>query len=362
MENGTGELVLLLHGFPDYWYLWRYQIPALSESYRVVAPDLRGYNKSSKPEGVDNYSTSLLVEDVSQLITALGESKAIVVGHDWGGAVAWNLAMLAPEKVSKLVIINCPHPVPLLEAFWSMRFQQLQKSWYVFFFQLPNIPEEILSQNNYEVLQRMVFGSIFNKQAFTEEDMQRYVEAWSQPGALEASINYYRANWNIEQILSIKKEQQAGFLKRFPKIKSPTLVILGEKDVALDKSLTYGLNEHIEAAFKLVYHPEYGLWVHVEAPEFVNNTISSQKYINNPIIITIAAAKAKGNDANINARPNAITPTDIRINANLFQPSSCDVIALYSKYIPVNKVITPIKANPIPVVNKEVNPIPNNNA
>ncbi|MFX1538715.1 MAG: alpha/beta fold hydrolase [Promethearchaeota archaeon] len=275
VENGTGKLVLLLHGFPDYWYSWRHQIPALSESFRVVAPDLRGYNKSSKPEGVDNYSTSLLVSDISQLIPALGETKAVIVGHDWGGAVAWNLAMMDPEKISKLVIINCPHPVPLLEAFWSMHYQQLQKSWYVFFFQIPNIPEEILSQNNYEALQRMVIGSVSNKQAFTAEDMQHYVEAWSQPGALKASINYYRANWNIAQILSIQKEHQAGFIKRFPKIQCPTLVIWGEKDVALDRSLTYGLNEYIEGEFKLVYHPGYGHWVHVEAPKFVNNTILS---------------------------------------------------------------------------------------
>lgn len=275
VENGTGELILLLHGFPDYWYSWKHQIPALSESFRVVAPDLRGYNKSSKPEGVDNYSTSLLVNDIGQLITSLGETKAMVIGHDWGGFVAWNLAMMAPDKVSKLVIINCPHPVLLLEAFWSMRFQQLQKSWYVFFFQIPKIPEEMLSQNNYEALQRMVLGSVSNKQAFSAEDMKQYVEAWSQPGALEASINYYRANWNIAQILSIRGEHQADFIKRFPKIKCPTLVIWGEKDVALDKSLTFGLNKYIEGAFKLVYHPKYGHWVHVEAPEFVNNVILS---------------------------------------------------------------------------------------
>lgn len=275
MENGTGELVLLLHGFPDFWYSWRYQIPVLSESFRVVAPDLRGYNKSSKPEGVDNYSTSPLVDDINQLITALGETKAIVIGHDWGGAVAWNLAMMAPEKVSKLVIINCPHPVPLLEAFWSMRFQQLQKSWYVFFFQIPRIPEEIASKDNYEVLQRMLLGSVSSKQVFKEEDIQKYIEAWSQPGALEASINYYRANWNITQILSIKKEHQEELIQRFPKIKCPTLVIWGEKDVALDRSLTYGLEEHIEGSHKIVYHPEFGHWIHVETPEFVNNTILS---------------------------------------------------------------------------------------
>ena len=275
VENGTGDLVILLHGFPDFWYSWRYQIPALSESFRVVAPDLRGYNKSSKPEGVENYSTSHLVDDICHLIDALGESKAIIIGHDWGGAVAWSLTMTAPEKVSKLIIINCPHPASLLESFWSMRFQQLQKSWYVFFFQLPRLPEEILSQNNFKFLQRMVFGSINKKEAFSDEDMLFYVEAWSQPGALESSINYYRANWNIAQILSIKKEFQGAFLKRFPKIIRPTLVIWGEKDVALDISLTYDLEGYFESNFKLVYHPESGHWVHLEAPHFVNNAILS---------------------------------------------------------------------------------------
>ncbi|WP_455463845.1 alpha/beta fold hydrolase, partial [Candidatus Hodarchaeum mangrovi] len=243
--------------------------------FRVVAPDLRGYNKSSKPEGVENYSTSHLVEDISHLIEALGESKAVIIGHDWGGAIAWNLAMMAPEKLSKLIIINCPHPAALLEAFWSMRFQQLQKSWYVFFFQLPKIPEEILSQNNYEILQRMVFGSINSKEAFTEEDMRFYIDAWSQPRALESSINYYRANWNIAQILSIKKELQGDFLRRFPKITRPTLVIWGEKDVALDISLTSNLKQYFDSPFQIIYHPEYGHWVHLEAPDFVNNTILS---------------------------------------------------------------------------------------
>jgi pimeloyl-ACP methyl ester carboxylesterase len=275
VEQGSGELVILLHGFPDFWYSWRKQIPVLAKEFRVIAPDLRGYNKSSKPEGIDNYSTSVLVKDILGLLEALGEKKATVIGHDWGGHIAWNLAMMTPEKVSKLVIINCPHPVPLLEAFWSMRFQQLQKSWYVFFFQIPAIPEEIMSKNNYKVLKHMLIGSIINKNAFEEEDITKYVEAWSQPGALSASINYYRANWNIEQMLSIKPEYQAGFLERFPKIISPTLVIWGEQDRALDKSLTIGLDKHIDGSLKILYHPDYGHWVHIEAPDFVNTAILS---------------------------------------------------------------------------------------
>ncbi|MHA2370919.1 MAG: alpha/beta fold hydrolase [Candidatus Hodarchaeales archaeon] len=275
VESGSGKLVILLHGFPDFWYSWRHQIPALAKSFRVVAPDLRGYNKSDKPEGVENYTTSLLVQDIRGLIDALGETNATIVGHDWGGVVAWNLAMMAPEKVSNLVIINCPHPVPLLKAFWSMRFQQLQKSWYVFFFQTPKVPEELLSRNNCKFLQKMILGSVSDKKTFNEEDMQLYVEAWSQPGALTASVNYYRANWNPAQILSMPEDYQAGLIQRFPKIKCPTLVIWGEKDVALEKSLTVGVEEHIGNACKIQYFPEYGHWVHNEAPDAVNRTILS---------------------------------------------------------------------------------------
>ncbi|MFW9855510.1 MAG: alpha/beta fold hydrolase [Candidatus Thorarchaeota archaeon] len=274
VEQGAGDLVILLHGFPDFWYTWRQQIPVLAKHYRVVAPDLRGYNKSSKPIGVDQYATPVLVQDIVGLIETLGEKTAVVIGHDWGGAVAWSLAMMT-DTVSKLIILNCPHPVSLLEAFWSVRFQQLQKSWYVFFFQLPKIPEVVLLRNNCEVLQRMVRGSLRNKQAFTEEDMQLYVQAWSQPGALTATINYYRANWNITQFFSIKKEDQENFLKRFPKIKCPTTVIWGEQDIALDKSLTYGLEEHIKGPFELVYHPKSGHWVHLEVPDLVNKAILS---------------------------------------------------------------------------------------
>ncbi len=265
----------MLHGFPDFWYTWRQQIPVLSDHYRVVAPDLRGYNKSDKPVGVENYHTMLLTQDITALIGALGESKAIIVGHDWGGAVAWNLAMMAPEYVKKLVILNCPHPLPLVEAFWSMRLRQFQKSWYVFFFQLTEGPEEVLSKNDYEILKKMVKGSTRYKDAFSDEDLEKYVKAWSQPGALTGSINYYRANWNLAKILTMTKEQQEKLIKRTPKVKCPTLVIWGEKDAALDKSLTLGTEQYIEGPYEIKYLPECGHWVHLEAPNTVNEYISS---------------------------------------------------------------------------------------
>jgi pimeloyl-ACP methyl ester carboxylesterase len=235
---GSGELVILLHGFPEFWYSWRHQIPPLSQHFRVVAPDMRGYNETDKPMGVSRYSNDLLVQDIKDLIDALGEKKAAVVGHDWGGAVAWTLAMTAPEYVKKLALLNCPHPLSLIEAFLSMKFQQLQKSWYIFFFQTPKIPEEVLSRNNYELMKKMVFGSTVNKGTFTQEDQEKYVGAWSRTGALTGGINYYRANMNIAQLMSIPKEQQEKILKKYSKVKCPTLMVWGEEDVALDKSLT----------------------------------------------------------------------------------------------------------------------------
>jgi pimeloyl-ACP methyl ester carboxylesterase len=270
VTSGSGELVLLLHGFPEFWYSWRHQIPALSKYFRVVAPDMRGYNESDKPAGVGSYSTSLLVQDIKSLIKALGKDKAVVVGHDWGGAVAWNLAMTAPEFVEKLVILNCPHPFALIEAFLSMKVRQLQKSWYIFFFQQPEAPERILSRNNFEFLRMMLLGSAVNKKAFSVEDLKRFVEAWSKPGALTASINYYRANMNPAQIMLMSKDQQEMVTRNFRKVKCPTLVIWGENDAALDKSLTLGMEKYAEASYEIKYIQDCGHWVQQESPDLVN--------------------------------------------------------------------------------------------
>ena len=133
-EEGTGELIVLLHGFPEYWYGWRNQIPVLSKQYRVVAPDMRGYNLSDNPENVSAYRIETLAKDIAELIKALGEEKAIVVGHDWGAAVAWAVASLYPEVVKKLVVLNVPHPAEMKRAFMEVNFSQWVKSWYIFFF------------------------------------------------------------------------------------------------------------------------------------------------------------------------------------------------------------------------------------
>ena len=141
IEQGKGELVVLLHGFPEFWYGWRNQIPVLAKQYRVVAPDMRGYNLSDKPENVSDYKIETLAKDIAELIKALGEERAIVVGHDWGAAVAWAVAALHPEVVKKLAILNVPHPNEMKRAFEGFNLAQWMKSWYIFFFQLPFIPE-----------------------------------------------------------------------------------------------------------------------------------------------------------------------------------------------------------------------------
>ena len=133
-EAGNGPLVILLHGFPEFWYGWKHQIPALSQQFRVVAPDMRGYNLSDKPSLVSDYKIETLAKDIADLVVALGEDKAYIVGHDWGAAVAWAVAGLHPEVVKKLVILNVPHPGEMKRAFLSFNFAQWSKSWYIFFF------------------------------------------------------------------------------------------------------------------------------------------------------------------------------------------------------------------------------------
>ncbi len=262
VTQGSGRLVLLLHGFPDFWGVWRFQIPELAKHFRVVAPDLRGYNKTDKPGGVENYRLNLLADDILGLINALGETRAVVVGHDWGGVVAWSFAAFNPEYIEKLVILNAPHP----NAYTSrakLSLRQLQKSWYVFFFQTPDVPEEVLSRNDYSFLKNMVKLAFVKKEALTNEDLRLRAKAWSQPGALTAMMNYYRANMNPYILFSERKIA-------FPKIASPTYVIWGERDVALSRGLIENTADFVDAPYSIRYIPDCGHWVQLEQPKLVN--------------------------------------------------------------------------------------------
>jgi len=265
VTQGKGKLLLLLHGFPDFWYLWRFQISPLAEHFRVVAPDLRGYNETDKPKDVDKYRLIFLTQDVLGLMNALGEKEAMIVGHDWGGAVAWCLAAYYPEATEKLVVLNAPHPNAYTKRISGL-WRQLQKSWYVFFFQTPDIPEKVLSRNNYAFLKSMLLNSLVKKGVFTDEDLSAYVNAWSKPGALTAAINYYRANMHPAILFSEK-------MVAFPKIKSPTLVVWGDQDVALSKDLIIDTDEFVDAPYSMKYFPDCGHWVHLEEPELVTKCL-----------------------------------------------------------------------------------------
>ncbi|GCE26706.1 epoxide hydrolase [Dictyobacter alpinus] len=260
--EGTGPLIVLLHGFPEYWYSWRFQIPFLANlGYTVVAPDLRGYNDTDKPNR--GYDIPTLLRDIVGLIKGLGHEKAIIIGHDWGGVLAWNFAMDYPQMTERLVVLNAPHPGAYLRELRNP--QQLRKSWYVFAFQIPWLPEFMLSRNNAAAIGRLIQQSAAHKEAFPPEVLAHYQEAMSKPHALTASINYYRALFN----------RPFSFLNKQAKkvINVPTLIIWGEQDVALDSALTEGLDQWI-TNLKIKRIPDSGHWVQQERPELVNQFLA----------------------------------------------------------------------------------------
>ena len=187
-----GTLVILLHGFPEFWYGWRRQLPFLAESgYRVWCPDQRGYNLSDKPGGIAPYSLDETSADVIGLIDAAEREKACLIGHDWGAAVAWWTAMKYRERLEKLVILNVPHPIVSGPTIRHHPIQR-RKSWYIFFFQIPWLPEALLRLGNWRTLEKAMLASA-RPGAFSQADMEEYRKAWSQPGAMTAMINWYRA-------------------------------------------------------------------------------------------------------------------------------------------------------------------------
>jgi epoxide hydrolase 4 len=268
VSAGEGPLILLLHGFPEFWYSWRHQIPAFSKNFHVVAPDMRGYNKTGKPPKIEDYSAINLINDVAGLIHNLAsdDKKALVVGHDWGGAIAWMVAMFQPQLIEKLIILNVGHPGTRNRRGF-LDFDQMQRSWYMFFFLMPEIPEEVFSRNDYEILRKMVFDTAKRKGAFTEDDIEKYVSSWKEPGALTGAINYYRAITNSQYW------KELGKLRNFPPIKAPTLQIWGEDDPFLGKQLTENTGEFIDAPYSLKFIPNCSHWVGEEAPDEVNKLI-----------------------------------------------------------------------------------------
>ncbi|MGI8669905.1 MAG: alpha/beta fold hydrolase [Aridibacter sp.] len=258
---GDGDkLVLLLHGFPEFWYSWRNQLVDLSDEYTVVAPDMRGYNLSDKPENVSDYEIDKLVDDITGLIRHFKRKKAFVVGHDWGAGVAWATALKYPEYVKKLVALQVP---PF--AVWkkNQTFQQFLASWYMFFFQVPKLPEWLLSLNDYEILADGLRKSTAERGVFTDKEIAEYKKAWSEPDALRSAINYYRANI-IKRMFG--KQSNA-------KIKVPTLFIYGEQDHAILPETVKNVHGFIDAEYEEIRIPESGHWVQQEASEAVTDSI-----------------------------------------------------------------------------------------
>lgn len=264
---GKGDPLILLHGFPQFWYTWRRQIPVLSQKFKVIVPDLRGYGQSEKPPQISDYNINLLAADILELIHALGYQKAYIVGHDWGGAVAWNIAMEHPEVVEKLAILNCPHPAAMAKALRT-NFRQMRKSWYLFFFQIPYIPELAFKMFGKQILKGALRGSSMRKDTFSDEDLEKYLLELQKPGAFSAALNYYRAAFRQMS----KAPKSTGPLK---KIAAPTLLIWGEKDLALGKELTFDMDKFFSDGFEIRYIPDCSHWVNEEQPELVNQLLRS---------------------------------------------------------------------------------------
>ncbi|HEY7311639.1 MAG TPA: alpha/beta hydrolase [Gemmataceae bacterium] len=261
VEAGSGPLVVLLHGFPEFWYSWRHQIPALAAAgFRVLAPDLRGYNLSDKPPGVSAYRVEVLLEDVAGLIHRVGEEKASIAGHDWGGVLVWFFAMRHPEMVDRLIILNAPHPAAYRRELWS--WTQLRKSWYVFLFQVPGLAELLIGAGDYDLVGRMLRRQPVHREAFSPEDVRHYKHALARPGALTAALNYYRAMGNPMH----RSERETV------PITAPTLLLWGERDSFLSIRLTEGLNAWVPN-LRVVRFPDVSHWIQNDAPERVNRSM-----------------------------------------------------------------------------------------
>jgi pimeloyl-ACP methyl ester carboxylesterase len=260
VEAGDGPLIVLLHGFPEFWFGWRLQIaPLAAAGFRVVAPDMRGYNLSSRPAGVAPYAADQLAGDVRGLIRERGAESAVLVGHDWGGTVAWTTAMNHPEVVDRLAILNAAHPRRLQQGLRNPR--QLRRSWYFFFFALPGLPERRVRGDRFRFFRDFLGDA---RPAYTPEEIDRYVEAWSQPGAAAAMINYYRC--------SVRQSPKKAKAQLRP-ISAPTLVIWGQRDRYLGPELAEPDHDDVPNLDRVERLPNASHWVHHDEHERVTQLL-----------------------------------------------------------------------------------------
>ena len=249
--TGDGPLMVMIHGFPDYWYTWRHQMKALSSDYTVAALDTRGYNLSDQPSGVENYDLQILINDVAAVIEAEDEESAIIVGHDWGGGIAWTFAAHKPEMTEQLIIMNLPHPRGLVREL-ALFGQQHENSQYARNFQQPNSHENISAERLATSLAR---GDA--------ELQSRYLEAFSRSSA-DSMMNYYRANYP-------RDPYNSGAFAELPEVQAPVLQFHGLLDTALLPGALNETWEHLAADWTLVTIPGVSHWPHHEKPEMVSN-------------------------------------------------------------------------------------------
>src|ERR1700735_281832 len=264
---GAGDkLALCLHGFPEHAYSWRNQMPLLAKlGYRVWAPNLRGYGGTDSPREISAYRTSTLVADVAALIKSSGAKETLLIAHDWGGALAWILTMRQPDLIDRLVVMNLPHPACFARELGRPR--QLLRSWYMFFFQIPWLPEFLLGRDDAQAIGDMFRRTSRRRPPIPEAAIDVYRQNAMRPGGLTAMLNWYRAFFRSRKSLHSRKEPPGS--ARFPVIHTPTLFLWGDADIALDFRTTQGTQAYVsDLTFRVL--PGISHWVQQEAPQAVN--------------------------------------------------------------------------------------------
>ncbi|HEY9879817.1 MAG TPA: alpha/beta hydrolase [Leptolyngbyaceae cyanobacterium] len=263
VTQGEGELVILLHSVMEFWYSWRHQLPALSRRFRVVVPDLRGCNDSEKPN--NGYDLDTLSQDILGLMQSLGYSRAHIVGHAWGGTLAWHLAQKMPGAVYRLAVLNGAHPQQFRRDLIS-NLDQLRRSWRLLALQMPGLPEWAIEQNLHQFVNSFFQKQVVRKGAFSAQDVQIYQDALQKPGAIAAALNYYR------QLLFLPAWVNSWWSPIDP-IEVPTLVLWGEEDTFFSRSLLDNVASLVKAPMRLRQIPQCGHWIQQEVPQTVNREL-----------------------------------------------------------------------------------------
>jgi pimeloyl-ACP methyl ester carboxylesterase len=252
-DEGAGPPVLLLHGFPDSSHVWRYQVPALvAAGMRVIAPDLRGFGESDKPESVRDYAITRSVADMVAVLEEVGIDRAHVVGHDWGAGLAWSLAAFVPERVERLVVMSVGHPNTL----WNQTIEQREKAWYQLLFQFTGVAEELLTRDNWKLFREWSRG---------DGDLERYLADLSRPGALTAGLNWYRA--------SAGPRLELGRRRPFPSVSVPTLGLWSSRDNYVTEDGMLRSAEHVTSSWSYERIENASHWLQLDAAERVNDLL-----------------------------------------------------------------------------------------